>query len=199
MPINKTTLLPPSKKHGFAMIEVLVTSVIFAIGISGMGVLLLKTIQGTQDNAQRSQGMWIVQDLIGRMRANPKAVETNAYQGSQTSLTCADNSPKICADHTTGESYIPAAACSDTEMAAFDIWSSICGFDTPSTIKTFDNPAEFLIEPELTSNCVAFNNDGVTCMEYNVLLSWTTRLIQGSETPANRNYQNTYSMNVEFN
>ncbi len=42
-------------EHGFAMIEALVTALIVAIGVSGVGVLLMRAIQGTQDSAQLSQ------------------------------------------------------------------------------------------------------------------------------------------------
>lgn len=193
---------PGNKQHGFAMIEVLVTAIIFAIGISGMGVLLLKTIQSTQDNAQRSQGMWIVQDFIGRIRANPEAALTNAYEGSQASSDCKP-ATVVCATYTNGGDTV--SECDAAQMATFDIWSSICGFDTSSTGKVFENPSEFLIEPELTSSCINPNAGAASCIEYNILLSWTTRQLQAfeetddPEKPGGLMYKNTYEMNVEFN
>lgn len=68
-----------NKQTGFAMIEIMVTVVIIAIAISGMGLLLLRAVQGTQDSAQLSQGMWIVQDYVGRIRANPDGAKGGFY------------------------------------------------------------------------------------------------------------------------
>lgn len=194
------------KQHGFAMIEVLVTAVIFAIGISGMGVLLLKTIQGTQDNAQRSQGMWIVQDFIGRIRANPNGAKNNGYiiAGNPN---CNAPPANICADHIQNGNKVNAVACDSApapgaegiQMATFDIWVTMCGFDSPPTPSDniFDSPAEFLINPELTSSCDLAA--GGECFQYTVNLKWDSRLAKGGVNAVDRIKENNFSMVVELN
>lgn len=191
------------KQSGFAMIEVLVTAIIFAIGISGMGVLLLKTIQGTQDNAQRSQGMWIVQDFIGRIRANPEGAKAGRYV--TTGVTCSNKPTTMCADHIidNAEQKI-AVACSSDDMAAFDIWVTMCGFDDPlpedrdPTItelndRIFDSPAEFLVNPVLTSSCAP------PCIEYVVNLTWQSRITDSEGVVATSMNVSDYEMTVELN
>lgn len=190
----------PAKQSGFAMIEVLVTAIIFAIGISGMGVLLLKTIQGTQDNAQRSQGMWIIQDFVGRIRANPEGAKANGYVVN-ANPNCSSQPTSMCADHIIDGAEITGVDCSASDMAAFDIWVTMCGFDTPPAgkpeDKIFDSPAEFVVSPELRSTCDA--TDDTFCLQYSIELTWKSKIAKGSDTASERNYENTYNMVVELN
>lgn len=187
-------------QSGFALIEVLVTSVIFAIGISGMGVLLLKTIQATQDNAQRSQGMWVVQDFVGRIRANPEGAKAGGYV--TTGVDCGTDRPAtsaMCADHVINNVKVAGANCSPADMAAFDVWVTMCGFDDPTPTdpndKIFDSPAEFLVNSVLTSTC----DVAAGCVQYSVNLTWSSKITKGDSDEAKRINENNYSMIVELN
>ena len=192
---------------GFAMMEVLVTAIVFAIGVAGSGVLLLKTVQGTQDNAQRSQGMWIVQDLVGRMRSNANGAKSGDYIVEADKTYCSDNMPtSFCADHiNSSKTFVSASSCDTTQMARFDIWLSLCGFDnngggsamSSSSEKVFDSPAEFLINPELSSTCdLLIDNQ---CQRYTVALTWSTKITQGAEDEEDRINESSYSMTLELN
>lgn len=191
-----------NKAAGFAMIEVLVTAIIFAIGISGMGVLLLKTVQGTQDNAQRSQGMWIVEDFIGRLRSNPEAAKAGNYETTGADCDAADPTP-MCADHIKSGAEVKGVDCTPGEMAVFDIRITTCGFDDfdpeddKPEDKVFDTPAEFLVSPVLTATCNPANT--YPCTQYLVNLSWTSKIAKGSTDAGERNTVNNYSMVVELN
>lgn len=189
-----------SKQHGFAMVEVLVTAVILAIGISGMGVLLLKTIQGTQDNAQRSQGMWIVQDLVGRIRANPDGAKLNGYIVA-ANPNCGSEPLKMCADYINNGVEVAGVDCEPLEMAAYDVWVTMCGFDDPPAgspdDKIFDTPAEFVAAPVLTSTCNLVS--GTSCLQYTVDLTWTTRIAVGAAAAEDRINKSSYTMVVELN
>lgn len=197
----KLIYVSANRQSGFAMIEVLVTAIIFAIGISGMGVLLLKTIQGTQDNAQRSQGMWIIQDFVGRIRANPEGAKARNYE-VDANPDCTKQPTAMCADHIIDGSEIVGVDCSPENMAEYDIWVSMCGFDTPPADKPddkiFDSPAEFVVSPELRSTCDA-PVVGTDCLQYTVSLTWKSKIAKGSTTASERNTTNTYQMVVELN
>lgn len=171
------------------MIEALVTVVIVAIGVSGVGVLLLRSVQATQDNSQKSQAMWIVQDYIGRIRANSPGAKSEAYAGTFTKEVCESQPATIC-------SAIPgtdAEVCDSTQMATFDTWITICGMDDDS----FDTPADFIVNPVLTSSCESGTPGN--CVQYLVNLQWNTKLITESDISGERVNTNNYSMVMEVN
>lgn len=190
------------RQLGFAMIEVMVTVAIITIGVSGMGVLLMRAIQGTQDSAQQSQAMWIVQDYVGRMRANPEGARAQYYELDPSTISCdpADR-PKMCAETYQGMAEVPAEVCSVSEMAIFDNWISTCGLST--TI--YDSASDFVVNPALTSTCTATSarvsseSNQPDCVQYQVNLTWETKITKGSSVEEERINQNDYSLVVEFN
>jgi type IV pilus modification protein PilV len=190
-----------SNQRGFAMIEALVTAVIVAIAVSGVGVLLLRSIQATQDSAQLSQGMWIVQDFVGRMRANSNAAKQGNYIGDTDLDDCEIKPAPLCASYnSTGTSSSAGVSteilvdCSPEDMAAYDTWTTVCGFDNNS----YDTPSDFIANPRLSNTCTitADNND---CEQYSVSFTWDTRLKKGSADAALRTNTNNYSMIIEVN
>jgi type IV pilus modification protein PilV len=194
-----------SKQRGFAMMEALVTAVVVAIAISGVGVLLLKSIQATQDSSQLSQGMWVVQDLVGRMRANSTAIRSGDYLGI-TNLDNCDNPPlKMCASHRINNAYQDGDTdCSTTDMATYDNWITVCSLevsiideDEPDNL-IFDSPSDFLSNPVLTNTCLIPGELG-GCVKYLVDLTWNTKLKKGSTQVAERTNTNNYSMIIEVN
>lgn len=188
------------RQLGFAMIEVMVTVAIITIGVSGMGVLLMRAIQGTQDSAQQSQAMWIVQDYVGRMRANPEGARARYYELDPITIDCITK-PKMCAETYQGMAEVPAAVCSVSEMAIFDNWISTCGLST--TI--YDSASDFVVNPALTSTCtansarVSSESNQPDCVQYEVELTWETKITKGSSVEDERINQNDYSLVVEFN
>ena len=67
------------RNRGFALIEVMIAATIIAIGLSGVGALMLSTLQATQDSSQVSQAMWISNDLAGRIQSNRRGALDNDY------------------------------------------------------------------------------------------------------------------------
>lgn len=188
------------------MIEILVTAVILAIGISGMGVLLLKSVQSSQDNSQKSQGMWIVQDFVGRMRANSEGARAKDYE-SAGAVDCSD-AVTMCADYNNGN-RMPSATCNSQEMATYDRWISVCGIDK-SDVEDEDNlffssPSDFILNPILTVTCTNTSTRVSTytglpdCVQYFIELEWDTKLQQGAPDEDDRTYKSQYSMVVELN
>lgn len=114
------------RQGGFSMIEVLVTLLVFTIGLLGLAALQLNALQGTSDSAQRSQATAVLQDLAERMRANPQASAAN-YTAN---VNCNALPAAMCADHsnpTTG-AKVNAASCTAAQMAAFDRWEAQCSY-----------------------------------------------------------------------
>ncbi len=191
-------------KHqsGFALIEVLVTSVIIAIGVSGLGILLMRVIQGTQDSAQQSQAMWIVQDFVGRIRSNSEGGRGGGYELATTSATFCDNPPaRICAEYYKSGAEVSAVDCIPPEMAIFDKWITVCGIAS----NIYDSPSDFILNPRLVSTCsrtiprVSSYAGTPDCIQYDVTLTWDTRITQASSDASERIQQNTFTSVVELN
>ena len=186
------------RQKGVAMLEVLVTAIILAIGVSGIGVLLIQAIKSTQDTSQQTQGMWMVQDFVGRIRANPAGARLGAYE--TLGVQCNTRPAAMCADHRVNGSLVPADLCNNPrQMAEYDIWITVCGMSD----NIYDSPSDFLINPEINSNCIltiarqGADGSAGDCVRYNVELSWETRQRQAAESADDRSYSNSYSMVVE--
>lgn len=111
---------------GFSMIEVLVTLLVFTIGLLGLAALQLNALQGTADSVQRSHASAVLQELAERIRANPQAGAAS-YAGD---ANCAAPPPARCADYrnpATG-AKVGAANCTPAQMAAFDRWEAQCSY-----------------------------------------------------------------------
>lgn len=114
-----------NKQKGITMIEVLVTLLVTTVGLLGLAALQLKALQATADSGQRSQAVWLMQDLIESMRANPKATDANYRQA----VTC-NNTPAQCAPTPGG---VTSTECNAEQMAYFNLWESQCSYADPSS------------------------------------------------------------------
>ena len=96
------------QQSGFSLIEVLVATVIMAIGILGIAGLQVVSLQQNRSSLLRSEALQIGNDIIDRMRANPElAYAPVDYTDAPTS------GAKNCIG--------TAANCSTAEMKEYDI------------------------------------------------------------------------------
>ncbi|WP_067519331.1 type IV pilus modification protein PilV [Endozoicomonas ascidiicola] len=133
------------KKNGFTLIEVLVALILVSVAFMGMTRLLFESRKQIQEVQQRSVALNLANDLIGRMTANPGALEK--YEKAEikdiVSLT------KNCQSSTD---------CNADQMAAYDLnqWSrSLVG----RTIKEGDNSVGGLVTPVA---CIDVDGQDVT-------------------------------------
>ncbi len=92
---------------GFTMVEVMVALVVLAIGLLGIGALLLKSLQAGRTATYRTQAVNLAADLADRIRANRTA------QAAYGTLF-ADAEAVVAACDTTG-------GCSDADLASTDL------------------------------------------------------------------------------
>lgn len=122
------------KQSGITLIEVLVTLLITTIGLLGVAALQLSALKTTSDSAQRSQVVWLMQDLIERMRANPDG-EVDDYLSNNNVVSCLNYPAKMCASYmATDKSVHLAAECTPVEMAVFDRWETQCSYSQDSSV-----------------------------------------------------------------
>jgi hypothetical protein len=112
--------------------------------------------------------MWIVQDFVGRLRANSPAAKSKAYEGTTNLASCAVQPVPLCASYNLAGTYKEVTlACSTNDLAAFDSWSTVCGLD--NTI--FDTPSDFIVNPILVSECIQVDAQN-ECVQYSITLTW---------------------------
>jgi type IV pilus assembly protein PilV len=95
---------------GFALIEVLVSVVVFSIGLIGLASLQTISLKHNNTSYMRSQAILLAQDIADRMRANMAAVNAGDYNMNSVtpdvvSFTCTD-----------------ATSCDSQEIAQMDLY-----------------------------------------------------------------------------
>lgn len=113
-------------QRGSSLIEILVTVLIFAIGMLGMAALQLSALRSTSDSSQRSQAIWLVQDLTERMRANPSG--SAAAYASAPDCTALPSNQCASRYNPATSTVISASVCNPSQMAAFDRWEAQCSY-----------------------------------------------------------------------
>lgn len=79
------------QQEAFTLIEVLVTLVVVAIGLLGLGALQINTMNNSFETYQRALVASIVEDMAVRIRMNPSAAAAGEYfLEKPTSAICTD-------------------------------------------------------------------------------------------------------------
>lgn len=187
------------KIKGLSLIEVLVTIVITSIGLMGLVSLQMQAIKSTHDSGNRSQAIWIFNDIINRIHANEVASASYVTEGQQicSPANTASLLSTKCSNYHTGDSSVVNGAlsnCTSEDLAAWDLYEVTCG--TPKSVvsretndglksaQTFGNAITYLPESNLTITCVNLpcTNGG----PLNITLQWRAKADDESITGAQR-------------
>ena len=153
--------------RGFSLLEVVITLAITIVGLVGLGTLQIQANRATSDTGNRSQAVWMTQDLINRIRANSESA-INYDTGGQAVSCEAVPAQKCASHHAGGANSVAAANCNGVALAAFDLWDVACGTLADIDTDIRSSAADFIANPELTVTVAA--NSQVT-----VDLSWDVR------------------------
>lgn len=96
-----------SRAAGFTLVEVLIALVVLAVGMLGIGAMLLNGLQSSRTALQRTQAVALASDLGDRIRANRTAGAAYALTAGTTLSVPA----KLC-----------ATTCTAAEVAALDLY-----------------------------------------------------------------------------
>ena len=114
------------RSRGFTLIEALVALVLLSLGLFGAGNMLLGSLQSHADALHELTAMQLAQDMVARIRANPRAGP--AYDSRET--------PALAAACDLAE------PCSVAELAASDLASFLAaaqrelpGADTRASVQ----------------------------------------------------------------
>ena len=89
----KHTTMTTKRARGFTLLEVLITGVIFSVGLLGIAGLQMTGMKQTHNAHLRAVATMQAQDMADRMRANSAGVTDGLYDTMPTSCTadCAAN------------------------------------------------------------------------------------------------------------
>lgn len=150
------------QQQGVGMLEVLITVVILSIGLLGVAATQSIAVKETGSSSQRTAAMFLINDLVERMHANPSAFTT--YK--QTVGVCGAE-PKKC-DNTNATA---ATACSTDDLAAYDAYQVTCPQSGTTKYSNINYLALDSITLECESgNCAAPNGKAGT---FSVEVKWT--------------------------
>jgi type IV pilus assembly protein PilV len=76
--------------RGFSLIEVLITILIFAVGLLGMAALQAVSMRSNQSANFRTQATALSYMIIDRMRANAEAIPRGEYLAAMEAANCDD-------------------------------------------------------------------------------------------------------------
>lgn len=109
--MTNSTRLPVTSTRGFTLLEVLVALLILSVGLLGLAALQTTGLRFTHQSEQRTQAVIQAYDMLDRIRANPVARGTGAYDN--VSLGYIAGSYTSC--------LAPPTPCTPAQMATYDI------------------------------------------------------------------------------
>jgi type IV pilus assembly protein PilV len=165
-----------SKSGGFTLIEVLVTLMVFTIGLAGFAAMQTTAMREVVDSQQRSLAVWRSQELIDRVRANPGEVDTFIAQVG--SFSCSAAPATRCADYFSGSKQ-NAATCTATQMATYDVWDIMCGGKTDANDANSDGLGDKLIG--LVTSLTCSDSPCAVDSDLTLTLTWTSHAAQGNQ------------------
>ncbi|MCA6063192.1 type IV pilus modification protein PilV [Thalassolituus marinus] len=169
------------QQKGLTLIEVLVTLTITIIGLLGLSTLQTQANRSTLDSGNRSQAVWIIEDLTNRIRANDDALASYDTGGV---FQCGTMPTTSCSDYNNGTARVAAAAtCTPAEQANWDLWEVACGL--PANVASSDftkgSATDFIANPMLSVEV------DVAERRATVVLSWDVRT-SGIDADGNQIY-----------
>jgi len=174
------------KAAGFSLIEVLVTFLVLSIGLLGLAGLQSMSIKEGMDSGQRSQAVWLMQELVERMRANKDGLASGYTAATGDGDLCDDGPVKMCSDHLDDGTKTNAANnCSANEMAEFDVWELACGFGRTNAVS--GTTEQLVLSGDgLTLSCLDIDTtDADPCTtgsDFTATLNWTSMAAEAASS-----------------
>ena len=155
-------------QRGFSLIEILISVLVFGIGILGLGSLQIASLKGSSNAHYRTTASVLAQDLADRMRSNIDAVIAGRYGEA---ISCGTVS-RLCR----------SSACSIDELAIFDIQEIKCGSRIGS--RREGGVQGLLPGGQMTVTCPAGCNtpDGDPRATHNINITWNAQQTDGKQT-----------------
>lgn len=102
--------------QGMTLIEVLVSLVIFSIGMLGIANMLMVSSKSNSSSYAKQQAVQCVADIFDRIRANQQAAIAGNYNVSNINSSGSPTIPSA------PSALCNAVSCSASQLAAYDTW-----------------------------------------------------------------------------
>ncbi len=165
---KKVTAASIHKSKGVGLVEVLVALVVVSFGVLGMASLQLTGMKHSSGGFNRSKALLYAQSMATRIRLNPVAVNTFAYNAFDSDK---ENCAALPAPYCQARSGIAGTqSCTPDELATFDLYSVSCG-DGGSGGGADKGVRGTLPNGKLTVDCVV--QPCTADSTYQVMITWS--------------------------
>lgn len=175
--VNNMNRKLASTQSGMTLIEVVVAMFVMTIGLLGLAGMQSTSIKDGLETAKRSQTVWLVTELVERMRTNPGGHPVgmvSAYENAAAAATACAVPLTQCADNANGPA---ATTCTPAQMATYDVWEVFCGNAEANVLA---NSSESLNLEGVTITCqIAGCPRG---SKYDVAITWLAQTVGDSQT-----------------
>lgn len=191
----KTVGLYMENNQGFSLIEVLVTMVLIAIGVLGMVTLQNKSIQFTQDAANRNAAVNLANELVEIMRSHrddfyknkPPIYHFNTELKQDSDIYNSDGSIKFSSDN------CPAQKVSKNLQEQASCWLKLAEENLPGNVYSYVKYGLRVCPSFKTGECAGNNYKG-SSLELNI--SWYAK--SGECIDSSDETKCTYTVRVEL-
>ena len=168
--------------QGLTMIEVLVTTVILALGILGTSALQITALKGTDSAHYRTVATFIANEMATRIRMNQEGVRLGGYETNP-------DVPIDCSNLPTATLNCNTVSCDPSQLALFDQTQLTCGHVrlTGSSLNTYRKGGveESLPDGSLTISCGASScGAGI---DHIITVAWLERADNEEQTVTHSN------------
>lgn len=118
MSSNMKTIL--STGNGFTLLEVLITVVVFSVGLLGLAGLQVKSLKLAQDSFSRTVATMLAEEMADRMRANRSATALGLTSAYNNPVGNSAGNPSCLGKDSSGN--LIDTTCSANEMAQHDFY-----------------------------------------------------------------------------
>jgi type IV pilus assembly protein PilV len=161
------------------LIEVMIATVVIAIGLLGVAALQITALQGASNADYRSKAIDLASALSDRMHANLIALgeynDDNTHDNAYTTgaaVDCDAPPAAICAMQPNMTDTTGVSACNPTQMATYDLWEISCDHGVQAALPG----------GQLTVTCLDNDgSDGDACSDLSPMLITITWDLQNDE------------------
>ncbi|MGD8641726.1 MAG: type IV pilus modification protein PilV [Gammaproteobacteria bacterium] len=147
---------------GFTIVEVLVSIIIFSIGLIGIARLQVVSKQSNYDAVQRVTATTIAEEIIAKMRAN--TTQLAAYSGNGAGITLGRGSLATPANKCDSD----ASTCTEEQLYEYDLWEIERSLDGVTEQNTDGDSVGGLVSPTACINGPAVGGSGL----YTIAIVW---------------------------
>lgn len=138
-------------QRGFTMLEIMITLVVFAIGMLGMAGMQIIAKKNNFEAAQRTAATSLAYDIIERMRANP--TQLVEYAGDSTTPPAALGGASLGSSAPTPN--CASASCTPFQLSQYDLWEWEQGLDGAAELSNGESAGGLSLPTACISTTVA--------------------------------------------